>query len=67
MADGTHGTARIANERERRHGRVIIEALTILCYVELLVIKMAERTERYRSIRHPVSGKRTAVRTIVHA
>ena len=47
-------TARIANERERRHGRLIIEVLTILCYVDLLVTKMAERTERYRSIRQPV-------------
>ena len=57
MADVTHGTARIANERKRRYGRLIIEVLTILCYVDLLVIKMAERTESYRSIRQPVSGR----------
>ena len=49
MADGTHGIARIANERKQRHGRLLIERLTILCYVDLLVLKMAEGSGSYRS------------------
>ena len=67
MAEGTHGTARIANERKRHRGWWNSETFTIIYYMDRLVIGMAERTESYRSIRQHVPRRYVALCTIMHA